>query len=979
MIRFVVCFTVALALGATTVRAHPAEPATPGQPTFRGGVTLLAIDVSVLDGDGRPQPGLTADDFEVEIDGRRTVVKTLDYVSVEAPQYTAGVRMPTSGGAGPAAVVPANRANPLERTFLLFVDDLSFGPLEHKSITSAAERFLSTLRPEDRVGLVTSSGRQNAAAGRDRGPVVTALRTVSGRFYSPQRDAIVRLGNLVFEGEQLALSEAVRINRNDQSLRIEVARREGGDQCADDEACLRAIEFLAGQIAYALEFTVASQARAWVTAVRAMSRIDGAKVMVVMSGGLPSELAGSEIQSFSRAVANAGISLHVVGGLRADAAAEDRMFAGSTGTGQDRRSRDNPFFLDGLRDAAARGGGSFYPTIGQSDDDFARILRATSARYRLGVELPPAAAPGVVLKTRVRLKRSGLRVFAASEYTTPGPPPVLTVDAQLRAIVSEGAAHYAVPVVVTPLVRRHPSGGALELGLHVEVPDGTPPPLDVAFAVLGDAGRVVQSGRLRVERTSGGERRAFSLAVPVPPGHYRLRMGVADGTGNVGSSEQLVTARLTKMGGLMASQLFARATGSNGAIVVSGDQIPESATQLEVGMELYRDSASPAGVVREAKITLLTDAGVAVESRTVPLAASETSWNAGVRVPLERLPAGRYAMSFALLEAGVTVASVSRGIMKTAAAVAAATSTEATPASMLTGPASDAPTPTASASAGGGSVPRVILGLPARDDVIALVRQDAASARPAPDVARLLDKAEVVLQLAKITGSSSVRTLPSAAQPDAEFWASIERLGHEGGGTPTDFAGGLAALYRRDWASAVDRLERVLDAAPDALVAMQYLGAANAGIGEDRDAAGAWALSLPATTPSVEWYLAYANVLVRSQDQPGAIAALVDAKARWPDDARVLVRRGELLVATGRMAEARQDLTRAVTLAPNQERASFLLTALAFADVVADPTRDAVDSFEKHAARYLAVVGDKPSPVNEWRRLVAAALKRPGL
>ncbi len=954
-------------------------PDAPQQPTFRSGVTLLTIDVSVLDGDGRPQPGLIADDFDVEIDGRRTPVKTLDFVSVEAPRYTAAVRSSTPGPAAATPVVPGTRPNPLERTFLLFVDDLSFTALEHQSITSAAERFLATLRPEDRVGLLTSSGRLTAPPSRDHGPVVKSLRSVSGRFESPQRGAVVRSGDRVFEGEQIALSEAVRISRHDRSLTIEVARREGGDGCASSETCLRDIELLAGEIAHALDFTVAVQARSWIAAAEALSQIDGAKVLVVMSGGLPSEIAGPAIRSFSRVVANSGISLQVIGGVRADVAAEDRMFLGSSGTGQDRRRQDNPFFLDGLRDAAASSGGSFYPAVGGSDDEFARILRATSAKYRLGVELPPAATPGVVLKTRVRLKRSGFRVFAASEYTTPGPPPVLTVDEQLRSIVSQGANHYAVPVVVTPLVRRHPSGGALELGLHVEVPERTPPPLDVVFAVIGDAGRVVQSGRVRVDRTSGGDRRAFSLAVPVPPGNYRLRMGVADGAGNVGSSEQLVTARLTKMGGLMASQLFARASGSTEAVLVSGDDIPESATQLDVGMELYRDPASSPDVVREATITLLTDAGTAVESRTVPLAASETSWYAGVRVPLEPLPAGRYAMSFALRESGVTVASVSRGIMKTAAAVAGATSTEATPRSMLTEPASATPSSTASASAGGGAAPRVILGLPARDDVIAILRQDAASVQPAPDVARLLDKAEVLQQLAKIPGAAAVSTGPSAAQPDPDFWASVERLGREGTGPATDFARGVAAIYRRDWATAVASLEHVLETAPDALVAMQYLGAASAGIGEDRDAAGAWALSLPATNPSVEWYLAYANVLVRSQDHPGAIAALADAKARWPSDARVLVRRGELLMAAGQMAEARQELTRAVTLAPDLERALFLITALAFADVAADPTRDAVGAFEKHAARYLAVVGDQPTPVNDWRRLVATALKRPGL
>ena len=282
-------------LCAASAATWPEAAAQPPQPTFRSGVTLLTLDVSVLDASGRPVAGLVADEFDVELDGRRAAVKTVDYIAVEAAQYTAAV-----GGRAPerpavTAVEPARRPNPLERTYLLFVDDVSF-ELEHKTITVAAERFLATLRPVDRVGLLTSSGRQVVVPARDRGPVVRAIRTVSGRSRLTPMGTSVRDKELMIEGEQIALSEAVRISRYDQSLRIAVARREGGEECASDEACLRVIDMLANTIAHGLEFAVDSQARAWIAAAQALSQVEGAKVLVVMSGGLPAELAGPAIR-----------------------------------------------------------------------------------------------------------------------------------------------------------------------------------------------------------------------------------------------------------------------------------------------------------------------------------------------------------------------------------------------------------------------------------------------------------------------------------------------------------------------------------------------------------------------------------------------------------------------------------------------------------------------------------------------------------
>ena len=59
------------------------------QPTFRSGVDLIQVDVTVIDDDSRPIADLQASDFSVSIDGETRRVVQAQFVSLRPPQQDA--------------------------------------------------------------------------------------------------------------------------------------------------------------------------------------------------------------------------------------------------------------------------------------------------------------------------------------------------------------------------------------------------------------------------------------------------------------------------------------------------------------------------------------------------------------------------------------------------------------------------------------------------------------------------------------------------------------------------------------------------------------------------------------------------------------------------------------------------------------------------------------------------------------------------
>ena len=117
-------------------------------PTFRTGVDVVAVDVSVVDGNGKPIEDLLAPDFVVKIDGQPRRVVSADHVriDVEAAKREAANPFET--------LFTTNLKPPNGRMFVIAVDQLGIRFGGARGLLETAGKFLDQLSPADRTAFV---------------------------------------------------------------------------------------------------------------------------------------------------------------------------------------------------------------------------------------------------------------------------------------------------------------------------------------------------------------------------------------------------------------------------------------------------------------------------------------------------------------------------------------------------------------------------------------------------------------------------------------------------------------------------------------------------------------------------------------------------------------------------------------------------------------------------------------------------------
>jgi VWFA-related protein len=900
----------------------PAQPP-PSPPVFGVAVDVVAVDAGVVDADGRPVLGLGPADFGVEVDGRPRTVVSVEYVGRDLEPAAAPTARVTH--------FSSNESAPRGRLVLLVVDRGNIGRGHGRDVLRAAERFLGTLAPGDRVGLVVTPGPgPGIEFTADVGDVRRALKGVVG---------MADRG-----GHRVPLAEAIaKIKENDR-LRWDqfVVLRCGGslpegarlDESNPDEpvrfsvrlaaSCQRDLEEDARQVyAEYRDRSLATQA-ALRTTLGALEGIEGPKTVVLISEGLGTE-SPSEVRDLGVVASRAQVTLYVV---LLDTSSADASFDYSALATQEDREVE----AAGLYDLALQTRGAVMRVVASPEAAFQRISSEMAGYYLLGVAPEPADRDGRGHAVRVRVSRPGALVRARGLLAIPATPP--TPESLLLAALRSPLVDRGLPLQVTAFALREGASGKVRLLIAARV-GRAGRPLSVGFALSNSAGKVAASRAYHGIQGGDGDWVDFTGEAVVDPATYTLRLAAVDASGRRGSVEHTVKAALITAGGLEISDLVLAPASGGGAV--------RPAVDLEVsggGLSAFLEVGS-------SDERRLADARVAVEL------ADAADGPALLRVPVEPEAPGEQGTRAARVE-------VAAGLLPPGAYTARAeVSVEGRPVAVVTRP-------------------------------FRVVPLRAGETPPSAPLARLLVetspfertdllKPDVLGRLVEVVVAAVPGPVPpgvAAAIGEAQRGRPEAMLDHLGGGVKedarADFLRGVSFYARGNVPAALTQLQAALRKSSELFPAAVYLGACYAASGKDLDAIGAWQTALIGESGSPTLYALLGDALLRVKEERQAVTILEEGLAAFPDDPGLRRRLGIAHAMAGDGAEALPLLTAWVEAHPDDTQALFATLALLFEGFSRETAGAAPAEERQRLVRFAKAYVEGPGPnrevIERWLR-----------
>jgi VWFA-related protein len=159
------------AVGLTAVLLAQSQP-----PTFRTGVELVQVDVVVVDKDGHPVEGLTAEDFTVLDRKKPQKIATFDEVMHRHPEDAAPALLP-----GTRLDVSNNQTAQADRLIVMVVDDLHIYKERTDRARDIAKKVVADLGPQSSMAVLFTSQEHSTQVTTDRARLLAAVDTLKGR------------------------------------------------------------------------------------------------------------------------------------------------------------------------------------------------------------------------------------------------------------------------------------------------------------------------------------------------------------------------------------------------------------------------------------------------------------------------------------------------------------------------------------------------------------------------------------------------------------------------------------------------------------------------------------------------------------------------------------------------------------------------------------------------------------------------------
>ena len=583
--------------------------------SFRAGIDVLRIEASVVDGESQPVPDLSADDFEVKVNGAVRRVVSAQYVEASRIAPVPAV-----------AAIPShvtNQAGQAGRIVAFVVDRDAIGSGSERAVLNAATSMLDALGTADAAGAV-SLPESSIELTRDKDRVRSTLLRMTGT-----RPMTALQG----EEHRLSWDEALAYERSDSRVIAEVVEREcrvmsaasGLMNHCPDELKQLSVEMLTvgrGQF----QRTVASLRGL----LGQLATLRGTKHLVLLSGGLPF---GQDLlpwyTDFARDAAAAEVIVHAIHLEAFEGDVSNRKLVSSAFGSRD--------FMTGLATLASMSGGAFYQASGSGAGIFARITSAMTGFYQLGIETTPADRTGASQPIDVRVRRQGLSVRYGRRSIGLEPGKSGGAD-RLTALLQQPTDISELPIAVASYTVRGDESTTLRVLIAADI-GPVSSQVEWGFVVLSD-GNAIATGRQRLDPAA--QSAAGTLSAKLLPGRYALRAAAVDAEGRAAVMEVPVAVGLRAAGDLQFSDLILGVAGADGRL-----QARSSFAQGEAMSGLIEIlSADPAVLERTRAVFEIARAGSTEPLKRFQMASrpgkAATLLNNQIELPIASLPPGVY-------------------------------------------------------------------------------------------------------------------------------------------------------------------------------------------------------------------------------------------------------------------------------------------------------------------------------------------------